>query len=230
MSEKRADVVEVDGNKSVENSGLVTAYPAAVVAAPVGPAIPLPAPRLPSPEEELYQHSFDAVVAVNLHRKNQQRLVRGLKFVDGMAFVLPILFLGSQYIPNDAVKKVVEIFGSIVSVFLLALVGISYVLEWRSRLQRHETYLGTNVGLASRLKEAVRRSAQLPETELALLLREVSDSKKEDLTLLKKNDHEEHEAYREALKEVGGQDVKCPICKQSPWLFKKGENRCGACN
>ena len=178
--------------------------------------------------ERLEQERFNCLSAEHLHIAALRKLKNRILFVDALAIGVPIVYFPFRLLFKDTEYAFrIEAAWEILAACLIAATVVKLLAGWQERFQKHGRMLGENIALkrqAIDLLNDERTTSESAQSFLALAEKsEVADRE----SLLKPKEKERQYAYREALKEWGGESVVCPICKTSPWKFVDGW--CQAC-
>jgi mobilome CxxCx(11)CxxC protein len=183
----------------------------------------------PEQVTKIEQKKLDALVAIQLHRKQIRILQRINRVFECLCIAVPAFYLTPRLLAkNTSLAIYVDLFGEILASVLLILAIIKLVNKWQDDEFKHTSMSQRNADI---VYEADRLLAiQTTSTEaLEQFLKRVQDVDSEDQSLLintKKDDKQT--AYREALKQLSSSNaILCPICNSDPWKFTAGT--CQAC-
>ncbi|CAN5332193.1 hypothetical protein BH23BAC1_BH23BAC1_17850 [soil metagenome] len=179
-------------------------------------------------EQHIKQIRLNALSAKHIHTKEIGRWKQYNMAITILTLIVPILLL------IFPVLQINRIFGftlvnvtSVFSIFLISLAVLQFIIRIPNKIEKHQMLLTKNTTLAHEAQNILLNSSkQNPEW----LFRQAQGLEVEDLKIIG-NVRKKlvQEAYRESLKELelGNNWIVCPICKASPWNFKKGS--CEAC-
>jgi mobilome CxxCx(11)CxxC protein len=171
---------------------------------------------------KLEQTKLNAISAKILHRESKAKYEWLNGAVAVLTIIVPILFIIAQYVTKGTTAE--ELFNYISFGLSLILICISiWAIIWKitDKITTHKVGIKNNSYVASECDNF----SNLSDAELEWFYRYVNEIDNQDLdTFASVNAEEKKKTYREALKEFnpGDYTVVCPLCKSSPWKFKKG--------
>jgi mobilome CxxCx(11)CxxC protein len=183
----------------------------------------------PEQVTKIEQKKLDALVAIQLHRKQIRILQRINRIFDCLCIAVPAFYLTPRLLAKSTSFAIyIDFLGEILAAILLILAIIKLVNKWQDDEFKHTSMSQRNadiVGEADRLLASPTTSSEA----LQQFLKRVQDVDSDDQSLLintKKDDKQT--AYREALKQFSSSTaILCPVCNSDPWKFTAGT--CQAC-
>jgi mobilome CxxCx(11)CxxC protein len=183
----------------------------------------------PEQKNKIEQKKLDALVAIQLHKKQIRILQKTNRVFDCLCIAVPAFYLTPRLLAKNTPFAIyIDSFGEFLAAILLVFAIIKLVNKWQDDEFKHTSMSQRNADI---VYEADRLLAsQTTSTEaLEQFLKRVQDVDSEDAALLintKKVDQQT--AYREALKQFSSSTpILCPICNSDPWKFTAGT--CQAC-
>ncbi|NOW94175.1 mobilome CxxCx(11)CxxC protein [Mucilaginibacter sp. SG564] len=171
---------------------------------------------------KIEQTKINALSAKILHRKSKGKLEGLNNFFLILTVIVPILFIVALYVSKGtSYENLINIVSFALSVVLIAVAVLSLIWGVSDKIVVHKLGMKNNIYIANECDNV----AQSTEAELTWFFRYVSEMDLQDNdTFSKISDDERQTTYREALKEFdpGNYSIVCPVCKSSPWEFKKG--------
>jgi mobilome CxxCx(11)CxxC protein len=172
---------------------------------------------------KIEQTKLNALSAKILHRKSKARLEGLNNFFLILTVIVPILFIIALYVSKGtSYENIINVISFILSILLIAVAVLSLIWGVSDKIVVHKLGMKNNIYIANECDNV----AQSSEEELTWFFRYVSEMDIQDSdTFSKISDEARKTTYREALKEFepGNYEVLCPICKSSPWRYKKGD-------
>jgi mobilome CxxCx(11)CxxC protein len=173
------------------------------------------------------QKRVDALSARILHEYALTKLRVFTTLIDLLALIVPVGYMTVRYLAKGTLyETVAEIIWECIAALLLILVITKLVLCWGDKIQQHAKLVGQNISLATQENYLLSKLPLDTDAAQPFFLYsdviEIGDRESLGTPRLKRKQR----AYREALKELG-HDVRCPLCRASPWHYKRGS--CQAC-
>jgi mobilome CxxCx(11)CxxC protein len=174
------------------------------------------------------QERLNCLCAVYLHTQALRTLDWKITLVDAAALIVPVLYFPARYWSKDTpYSDSIELAWEFTAACLIALTIWKFVARWQERFKNHGRLLGENIALKRQAVDLLTDDRATIETAQSFLaLAERSETADREL-LLEPKKKEQQYAYRQALKELGGTSVVCPLCNSSPWKFISGS--CDTC-
>ena len=177
------------------------------------------------------QQKLDALVAIQLHRKQISNLQKRNRLVESLSIAVPVFYLAPRLLAKGTLlENFINIFGEILAAILLVLVILKLVNKWQDDEIKHAIMSRRNADTvyeADRLLGSQSTNREVVEQ----FLRRIKDIDAEDEALLLNiKGVDKHKAYRDALKRFNpatSTPTPCPICGADPWKFTPGA--CEAC-
>jgi len=184
----------------------------------------------PALMDDLSQVRLDELSAKFIH----QRLLRvpqwGVRIVDILTLIVPILYMAPKLIWTDQqALAVIGVIDTIMFVVLLASAITRKAFGWDDYLQGHRTAVTKNIRTSNQALELLTdRNASDDAARWFLRLAKEPDAAEERL-LEGATSSQKQAAYRQALKEFfpASAEAKCQVCGASVWHHIKGT--CQAC-
>jgi len=172
--------------------------------------------------DKLTQTKLNAISAKILHRKSKAKY----EIIDGavavLTIIVPILFIIAQYVTKGTGSQI--LFDNIsfgLSLVLIAISVLAIILKITDKITVHKVGIKNNIYVANECDNL----SSLPDQELEWFYRYVAEIDNLDIDIFSNiGSKVKRTTYREALKESspGDHTIICPICKTSPWHYKKG--------
>ncbi len=180
-------------------------------------------------EQQIRQIRLNALSAKYIHTKEISRWKRYNLAIDILTLIVPILLLIFPILQIDRVggSSLYAISG-VLSVLLLTLAVLKLIISIPDKIEKHQRLLTKNITVAHEAQNILLQSSALADPHW--LYQQAQALETEDQEMIGNVGKKlVREAYRESLKElnVGNSSVVCPVCKASPWNYKKGD--CEAC-
>lgn len=149
--------------------------------------------------------------------------------IDILTFIVPVLLLIFPILQVEMLFGIsINSVNGVLSVLLLTLAALKLLVRIPGRIEKHQRLLTKNIAVANESQNILLKSSAL--TDHNWLFRQAQALEVEDQEIIGNVSKKlAREAYRESLKELelGNTSIVCPVCKASPWIFKKGS--CEAC-
>jgi mobilome CxxCx(11)CxxC protein len=178
--------------------------------------------------QRIEEERFKCLCAEYLHIRSLKKLNNKIRLVDALALIVPVLYFPFRYFSKDTSYAFgVEVIWEFFAACLIAAAIWKFVAGWQDRFKNHGKLLGENIALVRQAVDLLNdERATLDSAQSFLALAEKSEMADREL-LLQPKPSERQDAYREALRELGGAHATCPVCSASAWKFTKGS--CEAC-
>jgi mobilome CxxCx(11)CxxC protein len=173
-------------------------------------------------QSKIDQTKLNALSAKILHRRSKWKYEAINNVILVLTIIVPLLFIIALYVSKGTdYENLINIISFILSILLIVISVLSLILKVNDKITVHTLGMKNNIYIANECDNV----ANLSETELNWFFRYVSEMDNQDNDTFSKISKEvKMETYREALKEFSPGDVTitCPLCKSSPWKYKKG--------
>lgn len=180
-------------------------------------------------EQQIKQIRLNALSAKYIHTKEMRRWKRYNLTIDILTFIVPVLLLVFPILHIDRLFGIsIDSVNGVLSVLLLTLAVLKLLVRIPDRIEKYQRLLTENITLANEAQNILlNASARADKNRLYQQAQTLEIEDQELIGNVRKK--LVREAYREALKELdlGDSSIVCPVCKASPWIFKKGN--CEAC-
>ncbi len=174
--------------------------------------------------DTIRQDKFNALVAIELHRKEIRKLQQKNQLIDSLTLAVPVFYLIPRLLAKGTfLASFIDGIGEILAGILLVLAILKLTNKWQEREIRHTTMSRRNRDIfyeADRLLKSQTASREVVEQ----FQRRVIDVDNEDETLLSNlKEVDRQKGYREVLKKfIPGTSTPCPQCGADPWKFTPG--------
>lgn len=180
-------------------------------------------------EQQIKQLRINALSAKYIHTKEIKRWKLYNVAIDVLTLIVPILLLIFPILQIEEVSGISATDATgVFSILLLSLAVLKLIIKIPDKIEKHQQLLMKNIAIANEAQNILLN----PVSNLAGegFYRKVQELDVEDQEIIGNvNKKISREAYRESLKELEPDNISivCPVCKASPWKFKKGS--CEAC-
>ncbi|MBW4618200.1 MAG: hypothetical protein KME17_02285 [Cyanosarcina radialis HA8281-LM2] len=178
---------------------------------------------------KIRQQKLDALVAMQLHRKQIRNLQQTNRIIEFLSIAVPAFYLTPRLLAKGTLlANFIDNLGEILAAILLVLVILRLVNKWQDNEIKHAIMSRRNADTAYEADRLLQSQAANSEA-VEQFLRSVKDVNAEDeALLLNVKGGDRQKAYREALKQFSPTtSTLCPICGADPWKFTPGS--CEAC-
>lgn len=177
-------------------------------------------------EEKISQQKINALCAKCLHERRLVKLKKLNRLVDILAFGVPTAYFPVRFLAKGTTYgPYIEGAWAVVAGILATISVVKMISRWQDSAERHSKLMGENISLVTQADYLLNSPDTLTpdKAQLFFLLSDNLEKLDRDALGLVKSE-EKQNAYREALKESvpNSADIKCPVCKASPWHFKPG--------
>lgn len=178
----------------------------------------------------LQKKQIDTLSAKYFHVWQLEPIKKVNFVIDILSFCVPALYFPIRYFAKGTrYQEVAEVSWEILAAVLGALALAKVIAKWQEKAEAHSRLRDENMTMFTEASKLLRDDNVSRETVDQFLAR-CDKLEGEDRGLLGDPPKDRKQAaYREAMKEVtpGSVNVVCPICRASPYLFKKGS--CDTC-
>lgn len=183
----------------------------------------------PGTRERIEQERFNCLTAKVLHIDALRKLNHKILAVDALAVIVPVLYFPVRYLGKDSWNAAAYFEGiwEFLAASLLAATIFKFVAKWQDRLNNHGKLLGENIALVNQAADLLNDVGTTSASSKSFLALAERCTQADSELLGQPKPSKKQAAYREAMKEVGGPSVICPVCHSSPWKFREGS--CQAC-
>jgi mobilome CxxCx(11)CxxC protein len=174
-------------------------------------------------KKEVEQKKSDALSAKYLHQKKLDKINTPNIFVDWFVMAVTVLYFPIRYLAkNTEYSHYAESGWEISAAILFIIVLLKTVFKWQDRINRHNRLILLNMNLITQANE-ILNSQNINEELFRHFISSANQLESEDIDALGKISNKDKQwAYREAIKAFStNSDTVCPICKISPWKYKK---------
>jgi mobilome CxxCx(11)CxxC protein len=178
----------------------------------------------------IMKEKFDCLCAKHAYLIERRRVNLGNTVVEILGLSVPILYAPMRLLAkNTSLQAFVEASWTTLAALLLVLTIVKMRLRWQDRAQSSSRYIGENLLLIADADRLLRDPTQITQQSADAFLALANKARRDDTDVLgKPGKSTGREAYRAALKEMdGAPDTICPVCKSSPYRYKKGT--CDVC-
>jgi mobilome CxxCx(11)CxxC protein len=180
-------------------------------------------------EQQIKQIRLNALSAKYIHAKGIFRWKRYNLAIDILTLIVPLLLLVFPVLQINLIFGItLNNLTGVLSILLISLAVFKFTIKIPDKIEKHQELLTKNIAVAHEAQNILLNSTSSLNHEW--LFRQAQILEAEDQGIIGNlNKKFAREAYRESLKEldINNNSVICPICKASPWNFKKGS--CEAC-
>lgn len=174
-------------------------------------------------QSKIEQTKLNATSAKILHRKGLNKYEKlNIAFLV-ITLIVPLLFIIAQYVTKGSeYENLVNNISFGMSLLLISIAFLSIILKITDKITIHKIGMKNNIFVANECDSV----SNLPQNEQEWFFRYVNEIDNNDIeTFAGITEQEKKDTYREALKEIepGNHAITCPVCKSSPWKYKKGD-------
>ena len=173
--------------------------------------------------DKLRQTKLNAISAKILHRKSKAKYEWFNGIVAILTIIVPVLFIIAQYVTKGTESEtVVNNISFALSLILLCISVLAMILKITEKITTHKVGIKNNLYVSNECDNLSGKT----DPEMEWFYRYVTEIDNQDLdTFAGVSDKTKRKTYREALKEFspGDHTITCPVCKSSPYKFKKGD-------
>ncbi|MFZ2724694.1 MAG: mobilome CxxCx(11)CxxC protein [Methylococcaceae bacterium] len=178
-----------------------------------------------SNKKEVEQKKLDALSAKCLHQKKLDKINGPNVFIDWFVMAVTIFYFPIRYLAKETeYSHHAEIGWEFSAAILFIAVLFKTVFKLQERINKHNKLILANMNLITQANE-ILNSSNMNEELFRHFMSSANQLESEDIEALGKiSDKDKKWSYREAIKAFStNSDTICPICKSSPWKYKKGE-------
>ncbi|MBD1995238.1 hypothetical protein H6G00_01160 [Leptolyngbya sp. FACHB-541] len=178
---------------------------------------------------KIRQQKLDALVAIQLHRRQIRNLQQRNRFIEFLSIAVPAFYLTPRLLAKGTLlANLIDSLGEVLAAILLVLAILKLVNKWQDDEIKHAIMSRRNADTAYEADRLLQSQTATSEA-VEQFLRRVKDVDAEDeALLLGVKEGNRQKAYRDALKQFSPTtSTPCPICRADPWQFTPGS--CEAC-
>ena len=173
--------------------------------------------------DKLRQTKLNAISAKILHRKSKAKYELTNGIISILTIIVPILFIIAQYVTKGTSSETfINNVSFALSLILISVSVIAMIFKISDKITIHKVGIKNNLYVSNECDNLTN----LTDKDLEWFYRYVTEIDNQDLdTFASVTDNTKRKTYREALKEFnpGDHTTTCPVCKSSPWEYKKGD-------
>jgi mobilome CxxCx(11)CxxC protein len=179
--------------------------------------------------DKVQQQKFDALVAIQLHRKKILNLQTINRIIESLSIAVPAFYLTPRLLAKGTViASLVDNLGEILAAILLVLAILKLVNKWQDDEIRHAMMSRRNADTVHEADRLLQSKTANSEAVEQFLKRTIDVNTEDEALLLSVKERDRQKAYREALRRLNPTtSTPCPVCGADPWKFTPGS--CEAC-